>query len=136
MFLHGNGGAGPEESEQPCQGAFPDLKLVAQPPTQLPVMLASLASFADSGTGAANIVATVVVGVGSCTALRASTCCFGFGLTVGASTVTRGRDVAVCDNAGLPDPHIIKAMQKEGADTRDENLMTTSPYAENPKLLA
>ena len=109
---------------------------MAQPPTQLPVMLASLASFADSGADAANIVATVVVGVRSCTALRASACCFGFGLTVGASTVTLGRDVAVCENAGLPDPHMIKAMQKGGADTRDENLMTTSPYVENPRLLA
>jgi hypothetical protein len=92
-------------------------------------MVASLASFADSGIGAANTVPTVVVGAGSCTAPWAGTCCFGFGLTVGASTVMPGRDVAVCDNAGLPDPHIIKAMQKEGTDARDENLMTTSPYA-------
>ena len=37
----------PPETEHPCHGASPDLKLVAQPPTQLPVTLASLASLAD-----------------------------------------------------------------------------------------
>ncbi|HEV2155902.1 hypothetical protein [Bradyrhizobium sp.] len=88
-----------------------------------------MASFADSGIDADNTVPTVVVGDTSCTAVRASTCGFDFGLTVGASTVTLGTDVAVCDDAGLPAPHIIKAMPKEEADKRDENLMTTSPYA-------
>jgi hypothetical protein len=39
----------PPEVEHPCHGASPDLKLVAQPPTQLPVTLASLASLADIG---------------------------------------------------------------------------------------
>ena len=39
----------PPEVEHPCHGALPDLKLVAQPPTQLPVTLASLASLADTG---------------------------------------------------------------------------------------
>ena len=39
----------PPETEHPCHGALPDLKLVAQPPTQLPVTLASLASLADIG---------------------------------------------------------------------------------------
>jgi hypothetical protein len=46
----------PPETEHPCHGASPDLKLVAQPPTQLPVTLASLASLAeidDVGGGAA-----------------------------------------------------------------------------------
>ena len=39
----------PPEREHPCHGALPVLKLVAQPPTQLPVTLASLASLADIG---------------------------------------------------------------------------------------
>jgi hypothetical protein len=39
----------PPEIEHPCHGALPDMKLVAQPPTQLPVTLASLASLADIG---------------------------------------------------------------------------------------
>src|SRR5258708_1500496 len=39
----------PPKVEHPCHGALPDLKLVAQPPTQLPVTLASLASLADIG---------------------------------------------------------------------------------------
>jgi hypothetical protein len=37
------------EIEHPCHGALPVLKLVTQPPTQLPVTLASLASLADTG---------------------------------------------------------------------------------------
>jgi hypothetical protein len=37
----------PPEREHPVHGVLPDLKLVAQPPTQLPVTLASLASLAD-----------------------------------------------------------------------------------------
>lgn len=110
--------------------------LVEQPPTQLPVMLAYFASFAESEIGAANIVPTLVIDVGLCTPGRASTCCFDFGRAVGGSTVTLGRVVAVCDNAGLPDPNIIKAIQKPGANTRAENLMTTSPCAQSSKLLA
>jgi hypothetical protein len=39
----------PPETEHPFHGALPDLKLVTQPPTQLPVTLASLASLADIG---------------------------------------------------------------------------------------
>jgi hypothetical protein len=39
----------PPETEHPCHGSLPDLKLVTQPPTQLPVTLASLASLADTG---------------------------------------------------------------------------------------
>src|ERR1700730_4523983 len=37
----------PPETEHPCHGALAVLKLVAQPPTQLPVTLPSLASLAD-----------------------------------------------------------------------------------------
>lgn len=70
-----------------------------QPPTQLPVMLAYFASFAESELGDTSIVPMVVAEEGWCIACRASACCFGFGLTVGASTVTLGRVVAVCDNA-------------------------------------
>ncbi|WP_181769571.1 hypothetical protein [Bradyrhizobium sp. UNPA324] len=107
------------------------MKLVEQPPTQLPVMLAYLASFAESEIGAAKIVPTVVV-VGLLTVCRATTCCFAFDLSVGASTVTSGSVVVGCDRAGLPDPRIIKAMQDSGADTRGEKLMATSPYATQP----
>jgi hypothetical protein len=45
VFLHVGDNAGQPEPEQPCQGASPDLKLVTQPPAQLPVLLASFASF-------------------------------------------------------------------------------------------
>jgi hypothetical protein len=53
-FLQVDDKIGQEDPEHPCQGALPDLKLVTQPPTQLPVMLASFASFAVTGIGAAN----------------------------------------------------------------------------------
>lgn len=48
MFLH-VGEYPPPEREHPFHGALPELKLVTQPPTQLPVTLASLASLADIG---------------------------------------------------------------------------------------
>ncbi|UPK35100.1 hypothetical protein IVB18_45190 [Bradyrhizobium sp. 186] len=41
----------PPEMEHPCQGSLPDLKLDWQPPTQLPVLLAILASCAASDIG-------------------------------------------------------------------------------------
>jgi hypothetical protein len=44
----------PLESEHPCQGSFADLKLDWQPPAQLPVAAASLASFADTESGVAD----------------------------------------------------------------------------------
>ena len=56
VFLHVGDSAGQLDAEHPCQGASPDLKLVTQPPTQLPVMLASFASFAVTDIGAADDV--------------------------------------------------------------------------------
>jgi hypothetical protein len=55
-FLQVGDSAGQEDTEQPCQESFPDLKLVTQPPTQLPVMLASFASFSESEVDAAKMV--------------------------------------------------------------------------------
>src|SRR5262245_27514074 len=44
----------PEDTEHPCQGALPYWKLVWQPSTQLPAVLASCASFAVTDIDAAD----------------------------------------------------------------------------------
>ena len=82
----------PPETEHPCHGALPDLKLVAQPPTQLPVTLASLASLADIG----EVEGAAAVGdVRRDTALRAivrgARCC-GLADCFGAWTTTAGSE--------------------------------------------
>ena len=56
MFLQVDDSAGQPDPLHPTQGELPDLKLVVQPSTQLPVMRASLASFAESESGAAAAV--------------------------------------------------------------------------------
>jgi hypothetical protein len=82
----------PPETEHPCHGASPDLKLVAQPPTQLPVTLASLASLADiddvAGAAAVGDVRgdTVLRAIG-----RGSRFC-GLADCFGASTTTAGSE--------------------------------------------
>ena len=57
-FLH-VGEYMPLDPEHPCQGASPDLKLVTQPPTQLPVALASFASFTVGDIDDADCVGVV-----------------------------------------------------------------------------
>ena len=43
-FLHVDDNTGQPDPEHPTQGALPDLKLVAQPPAQLPVAFGSIAA--------------------------------------------------------------------------------------------
>src|ERR1700704_4883134 len=87
----------PLDPEHPCQGASPDLKLVTQPPTQLPVALASFASFTVGDIGDAACIG-VVGDVRGDTVLRTTAPRLGFcGLAtcLGASTRTRGSEVAL-----------------------------------------
>jgi hypothetical protein len=55
-FRHVVDSAGQPVPLQPFQGALPVLKLVAQPSTQLRLIRANLASFAESESGAATAV--------------------------------------------------------------------------------
>ena len=109
----------PLDKEHPTQGASPDLKLVTQPPTQLPVAFASFASCAagDIADGVG-----VVDDVRGDTVLRATARCFGFcgvATCFGASTRTLGSEVvappegvAVCDIAVPLRPHSSSAIDK------------------------
>ena len=54
MFLHVDDSAGQPDPLHPFQGELPVLKLLTQPSTQLPATRASLASFAESESGAAD----------------------------------------------------------------------------------
>jgi hypothetical protein len=54
-FLHVDDSAGQADPLHPFQGALPCRKLDWQPSTQLPVIFASLASFAESESVAAGI---------------------------------------------------------------------------------
>jgi hypothetical protein len=127
----------PLEPEHPCQGALPVLKLVWQPPAQLLVAFASLASFAVTDSGAAD--GTSVVGdvwratVLWVTVLRATALCFVLVTCSGASTVTPGsrvaEPVAVCDIAAPLRPHSnpIETMATvELATKSDESLIAMS----------
>jgi hypothetical protein len=129
VFLHVDDSM-PLETEQPCQGSLPDLKLVWQPPAQLFVACSSLASFTDIDSGAAGGVG-VIDDVGSETVRRVTT--RGAGLCdlatcLGASTTTSGSEpaegVAACDAAM---PHRSGAAEKiaaaRKATKRDENLI-------------
>src|SRR3981189_3631741 len=83
----------PLETEHPCQGASPVLKLVTQPPTQLPVAFASFASCAAGDIGDADGVG-MVGDVRGDTVLRVTARCFGLATCFGASTTTLGSEVA------------------------------------------
>jgi hypothetical protein len=124
----------PLDPEHPCQGASPVLKLVTQPPAQLPV---ALSSFASCAAGDADDVA----GVGDVrgdTVLRAASRCFGMCALVtcfGASTTTSESavvappaGVAVCDIAVPLRPHsaIDKIATAGFAAKSDENLIAMS----------
>jgi hypothetical protein len=116
-FLH-VGEYVPADTEHPCQGASPDLKLVWQPSTQLPVIFASFASRAATDIGDADGIG-VLDDVRGDAVLRATARCFGFcGLATGASTRTLGSEVvapegvAVCDIAVPLRPHSSSAIEE------------------------
>jgi hypothetical protein len=118
-FLHVDEDAGQPETEHPTQGRLPDLKLVTQPSTQLPVVFSSFASCAAGDIGDADGVG-VVGDVRRDMVLRATARCFNFcGLATcfGASTTTLGRVVApaegVADIAVLLRPHSSSAIGKK-----------------------
>jgi hypothetical protein len=114
---------------------LPVLKLVWQPPAQLLVAFASLASFAVTDSGAAD-GASAVRDVWWATVLRATVLwatalCFSLATCFGASTVTPGSRVAesVCDIAGPLRPHnnsIDKSATAELATKSDESLIAMS----------
>jgi hypothetical protein len=133
----------PPETEHPCHGASPDLKLVTQPPTQLPVTLASLASLADIG----DVEGAAAVGdVRGDTVLRAiargSRFC-GLADCFGASTTTAGSErmapseVVAASEPLRPQsssPIEQKATARLGAE-RDENLITISSQMRRQPIL-
>src|ERR1700710_2470407 len=82
----------PPETEHPCHGASAVLKLVAQPPTQLPVTLPSLASSAeiDDVEGAAAV--GVVRGDTELRRIVRGCRCCGLADCFGASTTTAGSE--------------------------------------------
>ncbi|MHB8269266.1 hypothetical protein [Bradyrhizobium sp.] len=103
VFLH-VGEYPPPEVEHPCHGALAVLKLVAQPPTQLPVTLASLASLAviDDVEGAAavgdvrgdTVLRPIMRGSRFC----GLTDCFGASTTTaGSAEVPPSEVVAACE---------------------------------------
>lgn len=134
-FLHVDDNAGQPDTEHPRQGALAVLKLVAQPPTQLPETLSSFASFTMIDVGAADDV-SIVDDLWRGTALRATARCFGFlclGISFGASTVILGsalaalaEGVAVCEIAVLLRPHVISAMPEQATARLDKDLMAMS----------
>jgi hypothetical protein len=130
-FLHVGDSAGQLDTEHPCQGASPDLKLVTQPPTQLPVTLASFASCAAGDIGDADGVGVVLGDVRGRTVLRATARCFGASTTtLGSEVAALPEGVAVCDFAVPLRPHRSSAIDKiatAGLATKsDENLIALS----------
>jgi hypothetical protein len=133
VFLH-VGEYTPAEPEHPTHGASPDRKLVAQPPTQLPVTLASLASLADIGDAEG---AAAVGDVRGDTVLRAiargSRFC-GLADCFGASTTTAGSEgVAPSDVVAASEPlrpqsssPIEEKATARLVTERDGNLITMS----------
>ncbi len=129
-FLHVDDSAGQLDPEHPCQGASPDLKLVTQPPTQLPVAFASFASCAAGDIGDADGVG-VVDDVRGDRVLRATARCFGASTrTLGSEVVAPPEGVAVCDIAVPLRPHSSSAIDKIAtarlATKSDENLIAMS----------
>jgi hypothetical protein len=126
----------PPEREQPCHGALPDLKLVAQPPTQLPVTLASLASLADSGDveGAAAVgdvrgaTALRVIARGS--RLSGLADCFGaWTTTAGSEEAPPSEVVAACEPLRPQSSSAIEEKTTARLVTeRDEILITVSSH--------
>ena len=123
-FLH-VGEYVPADTEHPCQGASPDLKLVWQPSTQLPVVFASFASCAATDIGDVDGVG-VLGDVRGDTVLRATARCLGASTTMFGSEVVAPEGIAVCDIAVSLRPHSSSAIDKiataELATKSDENL--------------
>jgi hypothetical protein len=124
----------PPETEHPCHGASPVLKLVTQPPTQLPVTLASLASLADIGdVGGAAAIGDVRGDSVLRAIARGSRFC-GLAVCFGASTTTAGSErvapsgvVAASEPLRLQSSSPIEAKATARLATeRDEILITIS----------
>jgi hypothetical protein len=124
-FLHVPDVAGQADVEHPTQGALAVLKLVAQPPAQLPPVV--FASFATDDLGDA-----VVGDVREDTVLRETVCgfgCCGLVTCFGASTRTLGSEVAspegvaACNIAVPPGPHSSSTIDEIATD---ENRMAMS----------
>lgn len=123
----------PLDPEHPCHGSLPYLKLVTQPPTQLPVAAASLASFAETDPVAGGACVVCVCAVRRDAVLRATGRCLGTVARFGASTVTLGSEAAepggICDSAEPLRLHSssIDTIARAGLATKsDENLIVTS----------
>jgi hypothetical protein len=123
----------PPETEHPCHGASPDLKLVTQPPTQLPVTLASLSSLADTGVEGAAAVGDVRGDTVLRTIARGSRFCgladcFGAWTTTAGSEEMPSSEVVAASEPLRPQsssPIAEKATARPGAE-RDEILITIS----------
>jgi hypothetical protein len=124
----------PPEIEHPFHGASPDLKLVAQPPTQLPVTLASLASLADIGDVEGAAAAGDVRGDTVLRAIAPGSRFCGLADCFGASTTTAGSEgvapsevVAASEPLG---PQSSSAIEEKATarlvTARDEILITIS----------
>ena len=121
----------PPDQEHPCHGASPYLKLVTQPPTQLPVTFASSASFADTDIGVVDDVWVVVLRRASvlratvrCISLCGLVTCFGTSImTLGSEPVALPEGVAACDIPVPPRLYINSAIDELVAARPDENLM-------------
>ena len=133
---------GQPDALHPIQGLSPDLKLVTQPPTQLPLIFSSLRIFAiiDSCAAVNGVVGDVgrdatlfATRVGLCGGF--AVCCGLCGLTIcfGAWTVMLGSEgvvaaVVVCDIAVPLGPHVSSA-NDEIATAGPEKKRDESPIA-------
>lgn len=129
MFLHVEEYM-PPETEHPCHGASAVLKLVAQPPTQLPVTLPSLASSAeiDDVEGAA-AVGTVRGDTVLRPILRGCRCC-GLADCLGASTTTAGSE-------GVAPSGVVAASEplRPQSSSPIEQKATAGPVTEREEIL-
>jgi hypothetical protein len=119
----------PADVEHPFQGWLPYLKLVWQPSVQLLEVFSSLASFANTESGAGAGVGVVGDVRPTVFATRLGLC--GLATCFGAWTVMLGsvEPVAVCDTAVPLRPHsnaVDKMATAEGATKIDDHLMTMS----------
>jgi len=121
--------------EHPTQGRSPDLKLVTQPPTQLPVAFAICASSRSAGDIGDSVGVAVVGDVRGDTVLRATARCIGFSTTTpGSEVVAPPEGVAVCDIAVPLRPHSSSATDKTvkarpAAKKSDETFMGIPPMS-------
>jgi hypothetical protein len=113
---------------------LPDLKLVTQPPTQLPVTLSSLASLADIGDTAGAAAAGDVRGDAVLRAIARGSGFCGLADCFGASTTTAGsEEMAPSEGVAASEPlrpqsssPIEEKATARLVTERDENLITIS----------